>query len=82
MWPKASDGKVYIPYVIANHYCKYLNVPLLTPFQGYVAFSTYGEVCKVHVKGELVLPTENTAPEMSETPWQLSSLYFWNFVTT
>lgn len=20
MWPKSSDGKVYVPYVIANHY--------------------------------------------------------------
>ena len=22
MWPKSSDGKVYVPYVIANHYSK------------------------------------------------------------
>lgn len=21
MWPKSSDGKVYVPYVIASHYC-------------------------------------------------------------
>ena len=21
MWPKYSDGKIYVPYVIANHYC-------------------------------------------------------------
>lgn len=28
MWPKASDGNVYIPYVIADHYCKYLPVLL------------------------------------------------------
>lgn len=20
MWPKSSDGKVYVPYVIANHF--------------------------------------------------------------
>lgn len=24
MWNKWSDGKVYIPYYIANHYCKHL----------------------------------------------------------
>lgn len=23
MWLKYSDGKVYIPYYIANHYCEY-----------------------------------------------------------
>jgi hypothetical protein len=23
MWPKSSDGRVYVPYVIANQYCKY-----------------------------------------------------------
>lgn len=23
LWNKWSDGKVYIPYYIANHYCKY-----------------------------------------------------------
>lgn len=23
MWPKSSDGKVYVPYVIASHYCKH-----------------------------------------------------------
>lgn len=23
MWGKWSDGKVYVPYYIANHYCKY-----------------------------------------------------------
>ncbi len=22
LWPKYSDGKIYVPYVIANHYCK------------------------------------------------------------
>ena len=22
MWPKSSDGKVYVPYVIANQYCE------------------------------------------------------------
>lgn len=22
MWGKSSDGKVYVPYVIASHYCK------------------------------------------------------------
>lgn len=25
MWPKDTDGKVYVPYVIANHYCKHLH---------------------------------------------------------
>lgn len=25
MWGKSSDGNVYVPYVIANHYCKWLN---------------------------------------------------------
>ncbi|CAG5946326.1 unnamed protein product [Menidia menidia] len=24
MWPKSADGKIYVPYVIANHYCKEL----------------------------------------------------------
>lgn len=23
MWGKYNDGKVYVPYVIANHYCEY-----------------------------------------------------------
>lgn len=23
MWGKSSDGKVYVPYVIASHYCKH-----------------------------------------------------------
>lgn len=23
LWPKSADGRVYIPYVIANHYSKY-----------------------------------------------------------
>lgn len=23
MWAKSSDGKVYVPYVIASHYCKH-----------------------------------------------------------
>lgn len=22
LWPKASDGKVYVPYTISNDYCK------------------------------------------------------------
>lgn len=22
LWPKYSDGNIYVPYVIANHYCK------------------------------------------------------------
>lgn len=38
MWPKASDGKVYIPYVIANHYCKYLHILPCTLLHGYVGF--------------------------------------------
>lgn len=21
-WPKSSDGLVYVPYIIANHFCK------------------------------------------------------------
>lgn len=25
MWAKSADGKVYVPYVIAAHYCKYPN---------------------------------------------------------
>lgn len=24
MWGKWTDGKVYVPYYIANHYCEYL----------------------------------------------------------
>jgi len=24
LWPKYSDGKIYVPYVIANHYCRSL----------------------------------------------------------
>lgn len=24
MWPKSSDGKVYVPYVIAGHYCEFV----------------------------------------------------------
>lgn len=26
LWPKSSDGKVYIPYIIANHYRKRLHM--------------------------------------------------------
>lgn len=24
MWPKSADGRVYVPYVIASHYCECL----------------------------------------------------------
>lgn len=24
-WPKSSNGKVYVPYVISNQYCKYFS---------------------------------------------------------
>lgn len=27
LWNKWTDGKVYIPYYIANHYCKYELIP-------------------------------------------------------
>lgn len=75
MWPKASDGKVYIPYVIANDYCKYLHILPCTLLQGYVVFyvlySFFVHInslqsYKVHIKGSYSV----LAPELAETPYQ------------
>lgn len=31
-WLKDTDGKVYVPYVIANHYCKHLHLHCLVSY--------------------------------------------------
>lgn len=40
MWQKYSDGKVYVPYVIANHYCK-----------AFLIFILATHVCSISVCG-------------------------------